>query len=252
MTGLARTGEIEQQRPGGDRQGRGPRQQLRTVLQQPPGAAARTAAGSARPVAAGRAAEVTLPSLTGAAASVIRTATGSSGGSAAERRPARGSAIPYRPAGVRGAPAARRRVPGRGHALLWMAVPAAARRRSAALRRDGPRHDWDEDSAAVLRRAVRRRRLAVLTFDYRQFGASDGEPRQLVHVDRQLEEPEDGRQLRACAAGGGHRPSGVVGHVVGCGPCPVGGGRGCRDHGRGRATAVHGRRPRTRAPGPPR
>lgn len=30
--------------------------------------------------------------------------------------------------------------------------------------------------------------LAVLTFDYRHFGTSEGEPRQLVHVDRQLED----------------------------------------------------------------
>lgn len=30
--------------------------------------------------------------------------------------------------------------------------------------------------------------LAVLTFDYRHFGASEGEPRQLVHIDRQLED----------------------------------------------------------------
>ena len=42
--------------------------------------------------------------------------------------------------------------------------------------------------------------LAVLLFDYRHFGASDGEPRQLVSVRRQLDDYVQRRGFRALAS----------------------------------------------------
>jgi fermentation-respiration switch protein FrsA (DUF1100 family) len=49
--------------------------------------------------------------------------------------------------------------------------------------------------------------LAVLLFDYRHFGSSGGEPRQLLDIGRQL---EDWRAAVACARGlGGFHPRGI-------------------------------------------
>jgi uncharacterized protein len=53
---------------------------------------------------------------------------------------------------------------------------------------DGTRFHGDPGSAGTLCSPVTEAGIAVLTFDYRNFGGSEGEPRQLVNVDGQLQD----------------------------------------------------------------
>jgi dienelactone hydrolase len=72
----------------------------------------------------------------------------------------------------------------KGRALRgWLCRPGRRR----FVRRDGPRFRRHPRGAPRrLRGAIRGRRVRLLVFDYRHFGASEGEPRQLLDVAKQL------------------------------------------------------------------